>query len=499
MEILKEVAPEFDLTKAVKTAAHSISPGAARRRAERISQCVRVVRDIVFPVQLFGKAISVESVPLRLLEGGDGKRALRVEELNEPEVEFGRKRSTANIREGITTYGSYKDRPKDLEVICVVEPGLEQRMRELIDRLRSGSYKFRGTERTFATRLRLLQVSTAAGLSVDEECRRLMDTYPEWIGNRELSRLMLVHTPEANFAIDDVASPYYKAKRALLSAGIPSQMIDTHTLTNPNYKDLNLALNIVAKTGVTPWVLPESIPDADFFVGLSYTSSGGDSHSRIIGFANVFNQYGRWEFYSGGNEAVLYEERADHYERLVRNTLSKLELRAHPTVYFHYSARFSHREREAIRRGARAVRPEGRYVFIWINSHHPVRLFDRRVETDGSVARGRYVVGGSNQIYLSTTGHNPYRRAIGTPQALEVNVYPDSDGGNAMDRLDHRSIANQILSLTKLNWASTDALCGEPITIKYAKSIAYLTAAFQRQKSGEFRLHEVLERTPWFI
>lgn len=499
MEVLKEVAPEFDLAKTVKAAAHSRSPGAARRRAERISQCVDMIRSLVFPLQLFDKAINMEGAPLKLLEGGDGKRALRVEELKEPQVEFGRKRSTANIREGITAYGSYKDKPKDLELVCVVEPGLEQRMRELVDRLRSGSYRFKGTERTFATRLRLLQVSTAAGLSVDEECRRLIDAYPEWKGDNELSRLMLVHTPEADFAIDDVTSPYYRAKRALFEAGIPCQMVDTQTLMNPDYKDLNLALNIVAKTGVTPWVLPESIPDADFFVGLSYTSGRNDNNNRIVGFANVFNQYGRWEFYSGGNEAVIYEERANHYENLVRSTLSKLELRAHPTVYFHYSAKFNRREREAIRRGARAVRPEGRYVFIWINSHHPVKLFDDRAETDGSVARGRYVIGGSNQIYLSTTGHNPYRRAMGTPQALEINVYPDSGGDDKNDRLDHRSVANQILSLTKLNWASTDALCGEPITIKYAKSIAYLTAAFERQGSGKFRLHEVLERTPWFI
>ena len=56
----------------------------------------------------------------------------------------------------------------------------------------------------------------------------------------------------------------------------------------------------------------------------------------------------------------------------------------------------------------------------------------------------------------------------------------------------------QILSLTKLNWASTDSLCAEPITTKYAGDIAYLTAAFMRQ-GREFKLHEALEHTPWFI
>ena len=61
-----------------------------------------------------------------------------------------------------------------------------------------------------------------------------------------------------------------------------------------------------------------------------------------------------------------------------------------------------------------------------------------------------------------------------------------------------KAISVQVLSLTKLNWASTDAFCGEPITLKYARDIAYLTAAFLRQ-SESFQLHPVLERTPWFL
>ena len=59
----------------------------------------------------------------------------------------------------------------------------------------------------------------------------------------------------------------------------------------PDWKDLNLALNVTAKCGVTPWVLPDAIPDADFFVGLSYTQSSDGR--RIMGFANVFNNYGK--------------------------------------------------------------------------------------------------------------------------------------------------------------------------------------------------------------
>ncbi len=179
--------------------------------------------------------------------------------------------------------------------------------------------------------------------------------------------------------------------------------------------------------------------------------------------------------------------------------MRKLSLSGQPTVCFHYSAKFSREDREAVLRGARSIRPNGEYVFVWINTHHQIRLYDSRPETDGSIARGRYMVGGRNQIYLSTTGFNPYRKTLGTPHVLEVNVHIETAVCTPAAVPDLRALANQVLSLTKLNWASTDGLCAEPITTKYAGDIAYLTAAFLRQEAGPFRLHSALERTPWFI
>lgn len=275
-------------------------------------------------------------------------------------------------------------------------------------------------------------------------------------------------------------------------------MVDTPTMRNLDWKDLNLALNITAKCGVTPWVLPGAIPDADFFVGLSYTQSGRGAGQRLMGYANVFNQYGRWMFYSGSSTAFDYEERATHFGELTKNTLERLNLSETPSIYFHYSAKFSKDDKIAILRAARDVRPKGTYHFVWINLHHNIRLYDSRPETDGSLPRGSFVVTSPNQFYLSTTGYNPFRRALGTPHMLEVNasVYRPPTAPNATP--DQRGLAMQLLSLTKLNWASTDSLCGEPITTKFAGDIAYLTAAFLRQGSA-FRLHPVLEQTPWFI
>jgi hypothetical protein len=425
----------------------------------------------------------------------EAERELVVSSLPEPSVEFNNRHGTVDIRTGITTYGAYDRSPKMIELIPICTPSLRQNMADLIERLKVGKHKYRGSERTFSTRLiynTIITVSSPENLL--DECRRLLIEHSEWIGDENLSRIFLVYTPEKGYSSDDENAPYYLTKHFLLEQGIPCQMLDTQTLLTPDWKDLNLALNIVAKCGITPWVLP----DADFFVGLSYTGNNQRGSERLMGYANVFNQYGRWVFYSGNTTTFPYDERVKHLQTLIRQTLERLALSETPSIYFHYSAKFSREDRVAILNAARSVRPRGTYTFVWINTDHNVRLYDSRAETNGSLGRGNYVMASPHQFYLSTTGNNPYRKMPGTPQALEINVSVERPKDTPNSRPDLREVASQLLSLTKLNWASTDSLCAEPITIKYAKNIAYLTSAFLRQ-SPNFRLHKALEKTPWFI
>jgi hypothetical protein len=497
---LQRAGVAYDFAREVRRALPSGAAGASRARADHTRDLVASLAQDVFPLHVPGGDVAVSLEPLSLAPRPDSSRAMRVEGLREPEVEFGGEHSGPDIRDGIARHGSYGHERREIEIVPVCGPDQTDAMKALIQRLQSGKFKYRGAERTFSARLTYRAVTTAFPAQTRAECERLLSEHPEWRGVAELPRIFLVHCPAAGRSLDDETSPYYTVKRLLLEAGLPCQMVDTPTLANPDYKDMNLALNVVAKCGVVPWVLPQSMPDADFLIGLSHTQSrhGGPS-SRQMGFANVFDEYGRWRFYSGGTQAFSYSDRAEHYARLVRDTLGKLNLADDPSVVFHTSAKFSREDRDAVLHAARNVRPRGNYVFVWINTQHHVRLYDDRPETDGSLARGRYAVASANQIYLSTTGYNPYRRALGTPHVLEVNARVERPPAAPASPPDLRAIAAQILSLTKLNWASSDSLCAEPITTKYAGDIAYLTAAFMRQGGPAFRLHSVLERTPWFL
>ncbi len=501
-EILKSRNVSHNLDQKIKEYALTSQRNAAKSRAEKTLKIARYLANKVFPIKVGNLTFSLVKTPAHLKSVASDSPSQEIQplsafhEFGEPTVKFYKGNEEATILDGLVKYSSYEVEPRDIELIPICTPDLRGEMQELITRIQRGKYKYRGTERTFRSKLTYQSVVTAPFEEYETECHRLLDEHPSWEGNKELSPLFLVYVPEELFPITDLDSPYYAIKEFLLSKGVPVQMVNTPTLKNPDWKDLNLALNITAKCGVVPWVLPDALPDADFFVGLSYTQHRDREIPRCMAFANVFNKYGHWMFYQGNTETFSYDERHAYFKKLVRSTLKKLDLRESSSIHFHYSAKFSTEDRRTIVEAARSVRPKGKYTFVWINSSHGVRFYDPSPQTDGSLPRGTYVVGSPNQFYLSTTGYNTYQRALGTPRALEVNVWTKPFDASNPPNL--KVIAKQLIYLTKLNWASTRSFCGTPITIKYARDIARFASAFT-ERSGKFELHRVLEDTPWFI
>ena len=501
-QILKNQNITHSLDQKIREHGLASQWNAAKTRAEKTLKIVQHLADEVFPIKVNKSTFSLDQTPVHL-KNASPEFPLQVSqpfsvfhEFLEPTVEFYKGNEDSNILEGLAKYSSYGVDSKNIELIPMCTPDLRREMQELITRLQQGKYKYRGAERTFRAKLTYQGVITAPLEEFELECNRLLENHPNWEGDKGLSRLFLVYVPEDRFPITDLSSPYYAIKELLFSKGIPVQMVDTPTLVNPDWKDLNLALNITAKCGVTPWVLPDALPDADFFVGLSYTRHRDREIPRLMGFANVFNMYGRWQFYQGNAKTFSYDERHKYYKELVQSTMNRLDLKESPSIHFHYSAKFSAKDRETILEAAKSIRPNGKYTFVWMNSSHIIRFYDPSPQTDGSLQRGKYVVGSPNQFYLSTTGYNTYQRALGTPHALEVNVWTEPyDSSNPQDL---KIIAKQLIYLTKLNWASTRSFCGTPITIKYARDIARFASAFI-ERNKKFELHQVLEETPWFV
>lgn len=444
---------DFDLSKAIKEHSLSSQTGASRIRAEKTIKLAEYLVETIFPLSVNDSLkVSLVSLPTTLFSRHPNAELLQVYTLPEPKVEFYKQQESSDILDGITRFGSYESQQKIIEIVPICTDDLRSNMISLLEVLKLGKYKYKGAERTFGTRLFYTAIHTVSSTElIYDKCKQLLEENPGWIGDDKLNRIFLIQIPDLGYSLDDERSPYYRIKRLLLENGIPCQMIKGTTILNPDWKDLNLSLNIIAKCGITPWVLPNAIPDADFFIGLSYTENVRRASSRLMGYANVFNQFGKWQFYSANSQTFPYYQKEEYFRILIRQTLERLELSETPSIYFHYSAKFSREDRSALVDEARKIRRKGTYTFVWINTGHNVRFYDRRPESDGSLSRGCYVTTSNRQIFLSTTGNNPYRKALGTPSMLEVNTWLEPPVDTPVFFPDLKSLAVQMLNLTKLN------------------------------------------------
>ncbi len=495
---LRENEINFDLQKQLKEASLLTLPNASLERARLTLYEAKAIAEIM-PIKLNGFQFSIDTEPTFLLnntslvsQSGEMKPLSIFHDLQEPQVSFANQQKSVNILEGLSKFGAYKNQPRDITIIPICTESERELMVSLIERLQKGKYKYEGSERTFGIKLRYETIYTVINHnSIEAECKRLVQQNSVWEGDSALSRIFLVSLPENQFTTDDHNAPYYAIKEFLFEKGIPCQMINSPTLRNPDWKDLNLSLNLVAKCGLVPWVLSERLSEADFFIGIAYTTTrNSKNREKMMGFVSVFDEYGRWRFYKG--ESVFsFEEKKEYFAHLVPETLKELgHLPENAHIHIHTASRFSKEDENVILQAAKKVTPNVHFSFVWINDTHLLRGYDNS-NVAGSLSRGSYVCLSPYSLLLSTTGYNIFKKSLGTPRMIEANIHTEGE-------ISLKLYAKHLLSLTKLNWASTNALTGEPITTKYASDIAYLTEKFIQRK-GNFKLHKVLEKTPWFI
>jgi predicted HTH transcriptional regulator len=485
----------FDLAKKLKEASLLTLANASLERAKLTLSAAQTIAHIM-PLKFNGFLFSMDQQPTFLLNSTNSNTSFKplcvFHDLQEPQVLFANNQKGIHILEGLNKFGSYKNEPRDITIVPICTENEREQMANLIERLRIGKYKYEGAERTFGVKLKYDTIYTVTKHSnIEAECKRIVQQNPTWEGDSSLSRIFLISMPENQYALDDHTAPYYAIKEFLLERGIPCQMLNTPTLQNPDWKDLNLALNIVAKCGLSPWVLSEKLPEADFFIGIAYTTTR-NSHNRekMMGFVSVFDEYGKWRFYKG--ESVFsFDKKKEYFAKLIPETLKELgDLRENTHIHIHTASRFSKEDETTILEAVRKLMPHVHFSFVWINDTHLLRGYDNS-NVAGSLSRGTYIALSPKTLLLSTTGYNIFKKSLGTPKMIEATIHTDSD-------ISIKLYAKHLLALTKLNWASTSALTGEPITTKYALDIAYLTEKFIQRK-GRFTLHKILEKTPWFL
>jgi hypothetical protein len=462
-----------------------------RARLDACTEFVEQIEQQVFPIDAGNTVIRLNPVPATLRP----PHFILSRDVEEAAVAFDHidsSKRAQNILMGLTSFGAYDKTGAPLRLVLISTTERAALMERLVDRLNKGAFRYQGARRTFGSEFVIREHLVCSNVSDYEERIR------EFVRSdaRDETDVALVYLPKVG-NIGSPRHPYFRVKGVLVREGLASQMVDEATVQNPDWRDLNLALNIYAKAGNVPWVLDDAIRGVDLFIGLSSSQPRfGGRRDRMMGYVNVFDAYGRWQFYQGDSMAFPFIERLHHYSELVKNSIAAYrgENRGNLSwVHIHLTKAFSRTERAVIADAVRSVVPNATVVFVWVNPHHGLRLYDLS-ESSGQISRATYLYADLSRVYLATTGSNVFgQKGIGTPVPLELTVWADpADAAPS-----HQDLCQQILSLTRLNWASSHNFCQEPITTKFAGDIARRMTAFM--VDPDFVVNPSLRGVPWFL
>jgi len=429
----------------------------------------------------------------------------RIEE--EPNLLFDKADTSAvhpQVYWGLRRFGPYDKSASKLRLVIIGPRDKAKQIKGLINSLNNGtSIMPGGMQRFFRCTLEIVDEMIVNSMET-QEYERVGSMFTRRWDPRDVD-VVIAYIPKTSRYFSN--TPYYRLKAILASEGFVSQMITHQTFERLKWAYLNLASAIFSKAGYAPWVLESEMPRTDMILGISISNFVSYKHRagerpRYIGYANIFDSYGKWMFFEGTAKPYTKDQSIEQLKELIGKAIEKFKAEKGfipRNIVIHYYKRFGKKEIKATINILNELLGEDNYsiAFVSIDDSHPIKLYDLSTD-DGSFPRGYYVYLGENDILLSTTGFTKIASMrMGTPRLLRIRLKQHPN-----EFLTINDVALQVLSLTKLDWATVAPFVREPVTLRYAREIAYLTAAISEEEWGRITRPEVnaiLSKRPWFI
>ena len=161
--------------------------------------------------------------------------------------------------------------------------------------------EYEGTVETFSKKLKDSLKSTFhidCSIEVLEVKGKSLEDYTESIYSYGFSNIdcAIIIVSEDQVSLPIKKSPYYYTKAKYIGQGIPTQEVKIQNLQSVygfDFKLNNIALNIYAKLGGTPWAIEKIEPlKKEFIVGIGSTIN--KEKKSVMGIANIFDYTGKY-------------------------------------------------------------------------------------------------------------------------------------------------------------------------------------------------------------
>jgi len=424
------------------------------------------------------------------------------EYLREPRLRFNASSLQAqhsNARQGLRLYGPYDAQrlAKDRVRCAVIYPNhLSQVKNIVVSGLTNGNGQFAGFRNLFRIPLEFTQQRTISSENADEVQKVitmiLRDQRPD---------IFVIITSNRNEAL------YSSTKAILLGNGIPSQVIRAETLRNPrglSWSLENIALQIYAKVGGTPWTVMSSSSNRELVLGVSRAMD--KNRNMVVGFVTLFTHDGDYQLlYSLSPKPTEWEKLAEY-----RDALEQLIVEAYQeysrqqgtpsALIIHLCKRpGKFREVAAVEQAMQRLGQNIPFALLHLNDDTSYRLFDTGHSTyvprpGIKVELNRYTA----LLFLDgrvpdRTGQET-RKKRGVPRVLEVYL----DRRSTMDAGEFPRLVQQVFDFARVNWRGFNAQA-IPATLNYSYLVARLVSEIGADRWNAIASSVSLRDKAWFL
>ncbi len=431
---------------------------------------------------------------------------------------------------GLTNYGPYDSisfDTKSPDILCICHRENRGFFSGFLAGLKDGMPNSQWFKKGLLKKYELQDVQ----YSINEITQYSLDEYMKVIKNHEGSKphLAIIEIPSEFRKLEDSQNPYYKVKAKLLSLEIPVQFITSEKTRNTSEYILNsIALQIYAKLGGTPWVLPSTRSvDHEIVIGIGHSwirknQFKGAEQNRVVGITTFLSSDGQ---YLLGDKVkdVAFEEYFSELLNSLNTSFDRLEKEQAWSegetvrLIFHIFKPIKNTEFDVI---SQLIKDKSKYkikfAFVTISKVHPHLLFDTNQrgisKYNRTEVKGEFIPNRTSNIFLDSAtcliqmlGANELKTSKhGMSSPIQIKIV--TPRGNHVDSglsdllyYDLNYIVQQIYSFTYLSWRSFLPR-EEPATMLYSNLISKLLSKMRGVNGWDAdNLNYGLKRKKWFL
>lgn len=427
--------------------------------------------------------------------------------------------------QGLTNFGPYDSINFDIKspvVLCICHRENRGYFSNFLASLKDGVSESKFFKKGLLKKYELQDVNYNINQLASFDIEEYFKIIKEWDGDKRPD-LAIIEIPFEFRKLKDDENPYYKLKAKLLSLEIPVQYISTDKIKSFNEYILNsIALQIYAKLGGTPWVLPaHRSVDREIIIGIGHSlvrknQQKGAEQSKVVGITTFLSSDGQYLLGEKVKD-VSFENYFNELLNSLTESFNRLEKEQGWSdgdtvrLIFHIFKPIKNTEFDVISQYIKNnTKYKIKFAFVTISKAHPNLIFDTLQPSINN--KGAYIPNRATNVFLDSEtcivqmlGARDLKTAkqgMSTPIQIRIRTPQGNYDNNELNELlyyDLTYIVQQIFSFTYLSWRSF--LPGElPATMLYSNLISKLLSKMRNIPGWDAdHLNYSLKRKKWFL